>query len=493
MPIGNVTETIRDGGLGIVPSSISQTMVVLGTSQGGTANTLYSFSTIDDISSTLIAGEAAELAAYVLSVAGGSVYVMPLNASVAGVAGAVTPTRVATSTSVMTTTGTVYDGFNVIVTVVSAGTGQLVTSGAVQIKVSLDGGLTQGPAVIIPAAGTITGLYGTALNLVFTTAASANLDFGDKFAFTCQAPFYSATDLNNAFSALFLLPNTWSLVALAGYPTVGASAANATSSATIATALDTNMQTGATNFRYAHAVMQAPPSADGDLQTAYLNFSSAQGRVKVEAGTCPLMSPLTGRQITRGWSYTVAARLKASRPSVSPGQVGLTDGGPMKGVVSITRDERKTPGLFDSRFGVSLTYLGVPGFFADLGKTMAASNSDFTYVMNGRVLDAACTSSRAALLQFLNSPIRVNASNGTILEQDARAIENYVENAVRAAIGTEISPDSGSSKSVQIIVNRTTNILSTSQLLVKTRVIPVGYAGSISEDIGFLNPSLIPV
>jgi hypothetical protein len=178
----------------------------------------------------------------------------------------------------------------------------------------------------------------------------------------------------------------------------------------------------------------------------------------------------------------LGGRLASVRVSRSPGAVA---DGPLVGVVSLTRDERRTPGLYDQRFSVGLTYAGFAGFFADLGRTMAANGSDFSFVMNGRVMDVVCTTARLAGLQFLNSSVRVNA-NGTILEQDARGIEQFIESAIRAQV---VSQGDASDCSVQ--VNRTDNILSTQLLRIKVRVVPLGYAGSISEDIGFSNPAIV--
>lgn len=480
MPVGNVTETVRDGGLGTVPSNTSNLHVVLGVSSLGTANTLYSYSSLDDITANLGTGPGPESAAYDLAIGGGSIFFMPVNASVVGVAGAVTATRVGTSTSVMTVTGTPNDAYVVQVKVTSSGTGQLVTGGAIQLTISVDGGNTFNQPITLPSSG-IYVLTGTGVTLNFTTAASATLDFGDLFTFTCSAPFYGSTDLNAAFTALGNDPRTWGYIHVVGYPTAGTSTANATASAALASAVSTNMATFANNFRWARCIMEAPPSLDADLISAFAGF--ADGRVKVEATTATINSPITGRKMTRSWAWAVSARLGSMSASVSPGRVS---DGPMKGVTTITRDERKTPGLFDQRFGVSQTIIGLNGFYADSGKTMAPVGSDFATIMNGRVMDVACTITRTALLPFLNSTIRVNAVSGTILEQDARGIEKFVESQLRSTL---VQPGDASDCSVQ--VNRTDNILSTGLLRVKTRVVPNGYAFSISEDIGFLNPALV--
>lgn len=479
MPQGNVTPTIQDGALGIVPASTANITVTMGVSSLGTAATLYSFSDKDTVSSTLGTGPGVEALAMKLDVAGGPQYFVPINASVVGVASAVTPTRIATSTSVMTVTGTPLDGYSVTVKVTSAGTGQLVTSGAITIKISLDGGNTYGQNVSIPAGGTYV-VSGTGLSLVFTTAASANLDFGDQFVFTCKAPYYSSSDLAAAFTGLFADVRTWGLVHIVGFATASTSSANATAGAAMAVAVATQMASAATNFRYARAVMDAPASIDADLISSYATF--ADTRVRIVGGTAVLTSPLTGRQTIRPAAWADAARLAAIPISESPGFVGA---GGNKGIVSLVRDERVTAGLFDARFGCLTTIIGTAGFYSDLGNVMAAAGSDFSTIMNGRVMDQACTVSRTAFLPYLNSSIPVNATTGKILEQVARSIEFKVEAAVRASV---VAP--GYASDCSVLINRTDNILSTRILRAAVKVTPLGYASSITYVISFLNPAL---
>lgn len=483
MPIGNVTVTVTDGALGVAPPDTSNLVVTMGVSSLGTPNTLYSLADIADISATLGTGPAVEAFALRVSIAGPG-YFMPINASVAGSAGSVTATRAGSSTSVMSVSGTPKDAYDVKVVVTSSGTGQVVSTGACTVKVSFDGGATYSPDVTIPAGGSYAGYSSaTGLTLVFTIAASATLDAGDVFSFTCKAPYYNSTDLGNAFAALLADARTWGLVHVVGYPTAGTSSQNATNAATMATAVGTQMASAATNYRYARAIVEAPPSTDAELISSFATFADV--RVMVVAGTEVITSVLTGRQMTRSSAWTTVARLAKIPISESPGFVG---GGALTGVISLVRDERKTPGLFDQRFSVHTTIIGAQGFYSDIGKVMAPSGSDFGLIMRGRVMDAACTAARAAALPFLNSKILVDKTTGRILEQEARTIEDDINAAVRAAV---VAPSHASDSTV--VVNRTDNILSTSDLRMKIRVTPVGYAGAIEEEIAFYNPALQPV
>lgn len=88
--LSEVTFEVKDGALGIVPSTQAQTQVKLGVSTGGTPNVLYSAAGLDALETAIGKGPLAEAAGAVLNNAGGPVLVMPVNPSQFGYAGAVT-------------------------------------------------------------------------------------------------------------------------------------------------------------------------------------------------------------------------------------------------------------------------------------------------------------------------------------------------------------------------------------------------------------------
>jgi hypothetical protein len=491
MPAGTVTTTANDGGLGTLPSSTAKAHVIAGVCTGGTAGVLYPFSTQKSLTDTLVGGPAVQAAAYELAFDGGPIYVCPINASVAGVASAVTVVRAASSTGTITVAaGTPLDCYSVKIRVSSTGTGQLVTTGLVQVQVSVDGGTTYGAAQFVPNTGTFIlrdqRSVATGLTLSFTVA-TTTFDYGDVHSFTCQAPFYSASDVTTMFTGLFADTTDWAWIHLVGYPTAGSSSANATASAVIASTVATNMATAYAAGQYVFAIMEAPPSTDAYLTTAFLNFTDR--RVKIECGTDVLTSPLDGNSYTRSHAWPLSARLGMIRPSISPGQTGdggIPDapGGPLQGVVSINRDERTAgASMYDQGFGVSMTYQGFPGFFCDAGRMKAPAGSDYTLVMYRRVMDQACKYARIAGFKYLNSPLAVDSTTGHLLAATAAGIKSYVDKYVRAAMGTEFSD-------LIITVNDTDNLLTVQKLKIKVQVIGFAYALNVEEEIEFYNPAL---
>lgn len=98
MALPDVTMSIQDGSLGIVPASVGQIHVKMGVCSGGVANTLYSFTDKNTLSTTLGQGPLVEAAAHSLGVNGGPLYCMPLNPSVAASVSAVVQAGTGTGT-----------------------------------------------------------------------------------------------------------------------------------------------------------------------------------------------------------------------------------------------------------------------------------------------------------------------------------------------------------------------------------------------------------
>src|SRR5690349_19489342 len=93
-PLPDVTQSIQDKGLGLLPPSAANALAILGVCTAGTVNTVYAFNDVATLVSTLTSGPAVEAAAVALAQPGhGTVYVVPVTASVASVVGSTTYTR----------------------------------------------------------------------------------------------------------------------------------------------------------------------------------------------------------------------------------------------------------------------------------------------------------------------------------------------------------------------------------------------------------------
>lgn len=252
----------------------------------------------------------------------------------------------------------------------------------------------------------------------------------------------------------------------------------------------TKMAAAEVAFRYAFALVDGMPTASDAVHTqATASFAST--RVGSVPSTVRFLSPVSSRKYLRPAAWSVAARIAATEAHVHPGQVDL---GALADVTTSTRDERLTEVLDAQRYGTLRTFIGLQGTYVTRARLFAGAGSDYAQVMNRRVVDKACRIARAGLLRWLNKDLRVNPSTSTVLagqpgapgtidERDARRIEGAVASLLNDAL---VASDNASSVRVQL--SRVDNLLSTSTLKAKVRVVPKAYAETIEAEIALNNP-----
>lgn len=555
--IPDVSVTIADGTQGLVNASAEQVVAIIGACAEGTKNTLYSYASIAALVAAHVAGPAVEAAAHVLAVAGGPVYLVPIEQTTPGAVSGVThtgsgpaitvPTKTAvtavgTAPPAVTLTGTPSRFIDLVVEITTGG-----ARGVAVFRYSLDGGdtwaeqgITTLATYLMPGTGVTlnfatgtdytndnvytastcvpfdgyeleveivdggalgvatfrytldrddpsaaswspilttptSGLYIIPNTGITLTMAAGTYVAGDTYAVDCTAPGYSSTEVVAALAALTADPREWGAVHLVGQ------ASSVGGSATIASALDTQLEAAASgSFRYAHAILECADDTDANIIAAFADFASK--RVDVAAGFCRMTSVVAGRSFKRSAAFPIAARLAKVGIGVDLGRVS---DGPLPGVTYLYRDEQVTPGLDAARFSTLRSVVGRQGFYITNARLMASAGSDFSLTQYRRVMDRACAVARDALLEFLNAGVRVNRVGGTIFELDARSIEAFVNGKLNAAL-TQPAHVSG----VSCVVDRTNNVQSTQTLKAEVRVTPLGYAKSISLNIGFTSPAL---
>lgn len=461
MALSDVTLTISDFALGLVPENTDDIVACVGMSSGGAANTFYSFGSLDDVKATLVSGPLAEAVAFHLERAGGPVYAMKVNGSTAGANSAVTKVGSGPDVTLSNTGGFSPAGPADHFT----GKVKIITGGAVgtsTFKYSLDGDDTWSAELATAATYAIPGT-GITLNFAAGTYVADT-----TYAWTSTAPGYTTGELNTTIDALKADAREWGLLHVVGIP------ADAAATLAVATAVGSKVDTMATEFRYVQAFVEAADTTDANLIAQFAAF--ADEGVNVVAGFEELVSSISGRIYKRPAAWPFVA--EASRVGISsdPGQPA---NGALRGIVSLTRDERKTPGLDAQRFVTLRTHVGLAGFYAASSKTMAQPGSDFAFLPLRRVINRASKVSRGVMLTRLGGDVRVNA-DGTIDEVEALAIEAAVESALNSALVS-----AGHASSVSAVVNRTDNLVSTGTLRVKVRVVPKGYLRFIEVDLGY--------
>ena len=474
MLIPDVAVEVQDGALGLLPVGTDEVQLKIGVSSAGTQNLLYSFNDIRAAIDALGQGPLVEAVATALSMGGVPVYAIRGAASSAGTVGAVATTRVGASDGTLAVNGTPLDTYEVIVEITRSGS---VAGANAAFRYTLDGGDTFSPEIALVANYP---LPGTGISLAFTDGiAVPTFEKGDRFTFVTVGPAMTLTDISTALDAAIADPREWSWVHIVG-----------TATPTIAAGVAAKMLAAEQVHRFVFAVLEA---RDINQATDALNISQwrsnliaewanfADVRAGVVAGHQELVSPITGRVHRRNGAWAYTGRLADTGVATHPGQV---IDGPVPGIVSLLHDEQAAPSLDQEGFTTFRTIIGRAGFYITQGRMKAPEGSDFSFVTERRVMDKACRIARNGMLRFLNSTVRVDGA-GNILEQDARAIEAYIDGQLLASL---VNPGEASASNVRI--KRDTNVLSTRATTLTVRLIPLGYLSYITVDIGFTNPSL---
>lgn len=353
---------------------------------------------------------------------------------------------------------------------------KILTAGALGVGAfaySLDGGNNYTGSIGIPSGGKYV-LPET--GVVLTFAGTFTVD--DIYTGVTTPPGFSNGDLTTALVALRASPLTWGFVHVVGTPS---SAAN---TITLAGVVGVQTTAAEAEFRYVWGLVECPQGeSDATIAAAASAYNDA--RIAIAVGDVDLISPLNGLRQRRNLAWAYAARRSATKLSSHPGQVAPdNNGGVIKNVLSLYRDERATPALDAARFVTAGSVLDV-GYFFTRGKMMASTSSDYQQVMARAVMDRAETVAKGAFFKFVNKDLRIDPVTGHINERDAQTIEANVNAELEAAL---ISEDEASS--VRTVLSRDDNLLSTSTLNAEVEIVPKGYSETIKVGIGYRNPAL---
>lgn len=462
MTLQDVTVTVADGNLGLLPEATDKIVCLLGTSTLGATNTLQVINSSEAVSTGLGYGPLAEAVRILIEESGGPCYAVPL----ASTAGSNTSVTQSGAGPAVTLTGTPVDNYSAIVQITAAG-----VIGTSKFKYTLDAGATYSDEIFTASTYLIPNT-GVTLNF-----AAGTYVLNETYSFTSTAPSFDTTQLNAGLDAAFNDNREFGLVYVVG------EAADGTGSATIAAALGSKLGSGAsTKYRFTRGVIEAPRSAsDSSLITAFASFQNT--RVSVIAGGGKVISALTGRQHVVHVGRVLVAKVAAKAIGKDPSQVLAEPGtGSLPSrLLTLTRDEYKNPGLDSQRFVTTRTYVGLPGFYVTNWPLMSSVSSDFKYLQHGQVTDASCKLARNALLPWLSRDLPIKGDGtGQLTEPTYQAIDADADSAVRAGV---VQP--GHVTDIEVKGVRTDNVLSTETIRVKLSILPKTYAKRIELTVGF--------
>lgn len=481
-----VTVTVTGGGAAALP--VTNSTCLFGISSSGTAATPTSVGSISALTTTFGQGPLVDAAALYLQITGQPVYVCRVTQNAVGTMGAVTKTAAGAGTgTVANNSSSPVNAYSVVIVITTTGT---VAGTSFAFKYSTDGGNNY--SAITAGAASIT-LGTTGISLTFADGGGPTTGFiaGDVFTFTTVAPTYSTGGLTTAVHAL--IDNA--IIRVRRIHAVGTNGANFHS--TLITLAGT---TGFNAYKYFRALEEsddlgAGPESVSAWQTGVLtDFATQSNRVVVIAGyqQTLLQTQQDGvnqqRNVPIAWS--VGPRIAALDISQDPGQAPSIDGPLPDTVVNTTYPIRQDGRLYTAFEGMGFTYgqsyVGLDGLYCAGGFTRIANSTDVYYrLARCQVVDMVCEQMYQAVLAYLNTSVSANA-DGTISEQAAQSIEARLNQVViDTCINVTPQRVSPISSGQYVIVDRTNNIVNTSELKITVVLIPRGFINTVALTIGY--------
>ena len=523
---------VQDNGLGQTPPGQGNTEYVIGIGSTGPYYQLIQSSNPSAFQANG-AGPGVEMAAFIANSTGNPVAFVAVpasgngaNSSYAGVANGTTATVPNGSTSVITLSGNPADSYYGAVSVVSVngvstkGTSGTVGVAGIQIAVSLDNNrsvyLTANLGTATSVAITYPGQPTTGLTLNF---AAGTLVVGDTWTWVSTEPVWTDAAVQSAINCMLPIPTLlpediivvggscvrtssagYSTTVSSGWPgTVGCQPSDLT-------AFDGYMTTLFNKKRFMNILCQAGDAYQGgtsteteaqwvtSLSTNFANFAAASLKVGITGGHYNCISPFTQTQFRRPLLFQAAARDSGVAIQVDLGRVldgslaNMPASPPTAPDGFIYHDESVNQGLDAARFMSCWSLINRPGFFIKNPNMMVAPGSDFNWLQHGHVINATCLIAYDFFVEQLSNSVRVNASTGFILPQDAMTLQS----GCNAMLANGLT-NNGAVSAATCTVSQTDNILSTSTLTVKIGVVPLGYLKAINVTITFVNPAIVQV
>jgi Protein of unknown function (DUF2586) len=466
-------DTTLDGQLGVVAPSGDGVRVIVGCSSLGTQDTPLGLSDPGQVAGGLGVGPLARDTADQLSQGGGIVWAVRCDGDVPGVITA----EVGNPVTALTVTGAPLDAFDLVITITKTG----APSGVAQFTYSLDGGDTTSPAISSAATYVIP-------NSGLTINFSAVLyTISETFKFKTTAPKGSVSSIQRAIRAAM---NTSAL--LFEYVQV----AQPTDSAMWA-ALAALRVEAANARRYIDFLCETiAPGADPDAWVTTLladkaGFSSVGVHIVALYGEC--VDTLTGRLEVQSAASRVGARISANKVHISPGwgALGALQGFQVAAPFTLKPQSVGAPrkvssfnnahalALQDAGFITGYTQVGAPGYWLARPNSAALDTSDFKFLMRSRIMNKARHLVHVSSFPFVQQDLD---PTDLVASFAARA------NAATAALKSMIRAGELVKARVTLVPGQ--DLLASSIIRYKIRLVPKGYAMEIEDEFAFENPNL---
>lgn len=132
-----------------------------------------------------------------------------------------------------------------------------------------------------------------------------------------------------------------------------------------------------------------------------------------------------------------------------------------------------------NRYTFVITHVGDANNYFNDSHTCDVATSDYAFIENVRTIDKACRGVRANLLPYLNSPLKVDAETGKLDSPMVAFLETTAGKAL------EEMEAAGELSGYRVEIDPEQNVISTSNLEIIIKNVPMGVMRKVNVKIGF--------
>lgn len=212
--------------------------------------------------------------------------------------------------------------------------------------------------------------------------------------------------------------------------------------------------------------------------------------VDLHTYTKPNMSVLIGNSESgaRATIGTLLGRLAADPVQRNPGRVksgSLPILAAYIGTATLESNEGAATAIHNKGFITLRKFTGKAGYYFSDDPTAVAATNDLSSLARVRVIGKAIRIAYSTYVEEILDEVEINPTNGKISAVKAKYYQSLIQRAVDTAMTAN-----GEISGFTAFVDPAQNVLSTGEICMEARIVPVGYAKDILIKLGFSNPAL---
>lgn len=466
MALPDVKNTIKDGAMGVAGADATGNFAAVGVA-AIPSNGILTFVDAEDVEAKIGDGPLRDLVVSALSIAKTTVKVIALSGTIPGSISAVTAGADNAGSGAVSVSGNPRNEYNARIEITAAG-----GLNEAAFRVVIDG--AAGKITTVPDGAGQYEIPNTGLTLTFMP--DAGFAEGDTFSFDTSAPEAANGEILAAVDRILEAKLDIEWIAVAGV-----------SASPLWAALAAKAEGAEAQFQYLFFVAQARGKAKTETPDEWVNALTGAERgaaASTRLQVCALWieeADANGQLDERGLIGTYCGKL--AQRNVHQGPDATRYGG-ISAATALKPDginDGHIEALKNAGYVTARKIIGLNGIYITSGQMMSEAGSDYNLVERRRVMDKACRQIRSAQLFYLNDVVKVGADGSP------EGLEMFI---AQSESPLRVMKTNGEISNGHVLIPSGQNILSTSTIRTKIRIVPLGKMSYIENEIAYSNPAL---